>query len=448
MKSFIKKNLGKLILALVFAIAGAVITGISLKPKAFYEVDKTVQTIEFDGNNAYLTFYNDDITYIAYESEGVDFALLSQLNSGDSVNIKLKEKSGKSTYTIIYILKRGDQVFFDVMEYYRKNDLVVSTIFITIPFSASLLVLMFAVIQFKKPENNSKEFAIYLPKAAQILFILSFSIGLIVSIEFLIFCLLNLIPPHNYPMCFIGLLFLVMGLLGLIVYKRGCFSFKNGVYKYVDVFKTKEAKLSDISAVYFKTNPKMKVYIANHDGDIICILPVEGIIFSQNLFLESLKDNNIKIEPTYIASSKEEKNQIKALRLFDEKEYDQACPLFENLCKISNADYYKYYLMICAVYYGDLDKAMQLHKDLVQNKDYNGKDSCIYSYKQIEYYFALSLAENHHFEEAKLHLDRLMELVPLGGFSDDKEITEDMMKELIDKTIIEEADKNAYYEKI
>ena len=135
MKSFIKKNLGKLILALVFAIAGAVITGISLKPKVFYEVDKTVQTVEFDGNNAYLTFYNDDITYIAYESNGVDFTLLSQLNSGDSVNIKLKEQSGKSTYTIIYILKRGDQVFFDVMEYYRKNDLVVSTIFITIPFS-------------------------------------------------------------------------------------------------------------------------------------------------------------------------------------------------------------------------------------------------------------------------------------------------------------------------
>ena len=56
MKSFIKKNLGKLILALVFAIAGAVITGFSLKPKVFYEVDKTVQTVEFDDNNAYLTF--------------------------------------------------------------------------------------------------------------------------------------------------------------------------------------------------------------------------------------------------------------------------------------------------------------------------------------------------------------------------------------------------------
>lgn len=448
MKSFFKKNLGKLILVLVFAIAGAVITGISLKPKVFYEVDKTVQTVEFDGNNAYLTFYNDDITYIAYESNGVDFTLLSQLNSGDSVNIKLREQSGKSTYTIIYILKRGDQVFFDVMEYYRKNDLVVSTIFITIPFSASLLVLMFTIIQFKKPENNPKEFAIYYPRAAQILFILSFSLGLIVSIEFLIFCLLNLIPPHNYPFCFISLIFLAIGLLGLIVYKRGCFSFKNGVYKYVDVFKTKEAKLSEIAVVYVKTNPTMRIYVANHGGEIICILPVEGIIFRQNLFLESLKDNNIKIEPTYIASSKEEKNQIKALRLFDEKEYDQAYPLFENLCKISNADYYKYYLMICAVYYGDLDKAMQLHKDLVQNKDYTGKDSCIYSYKQIEYYFALSLAENHQFDEAKLHLDRLMELVPLGGFSDDKEITKDMMKELIDKTISEETDKNAYYIKI
>ena len=448
MKSFIKKNLGKLILALVFAIAGAVITGISLKPKVFYEVDKTIQTVEFDGNNAYLTFYNDDITYIAYESNGVDFTLLSQLNSGDSVNIKLREQSGKSTYTIIYILKRGDQVFFDVMEYYRKNDLVVSTIFITIPFSASLLVLMFAIIQFKKPENNPKEFAIYYPRFAQILFILSFSLGLIVSIEFLIFCLLNIIPPHNYPMCFIGLLFLVIGLLGLIVYKRGCFSFKNGVYKYVDVFKTKEAKLSEIAVVYVKTNPTMRIYVANHDGEIICILPVEGIIFRKNLFLESLKENNIKIEPTYIASSKEEKNQIKALRLFDEKEYDQAYPLFENLCKISNADYYKYYLMICAVNYGDLDKAMQLYKNLVQNKDYTGRDSCIYSNKQIEYYFALSLAENHHFNEAKLHLDRLMEIAPLGGFVDDKEITKEMMKELIDKTINEEADKNAYYKKI
>ena len=134
MRNFIKNNIGKLLFAIIFAIIGGIIASNSFKEKTYFESEKTLRSLEFDGNNAYLKFYDDETTYIAYENNGVDFALLGELDSGDLVNIKLKETSGESTYTIIYTLKQGDKVVFDVMEYYRKNDLIVSTIFITIPF--------------------------------------------------------------------------------------------------------------------------------------------------------------------------------------------------------------------------------------------------------------------------------------------------------------------------
>ena len=58
MRNFIKNNIGKLLFAIIFAIIGGIIASNSFKEKTYFESEKTLRSLEFDGNNAYLKFYD------------------------------------------------------------------------------------------------------------------------------------------------------------------------------------------------------------------------------------------------------------------------------------------------------------------------------------------------------------------------------------------------------
>ena len=453
MRNFIKNNIGKLLFAIIFAIIGGIIASNSFKEKTYFESVKTLRSLEFDGNNAYLKFYDDETTYIAYENNGVDFALLGELDSGDLVNIKLKETSGESTYTIIYTLKQGDKVIFDVMEYYRKNDLVVSTILITIPFSISVLLLMFSITSFKKDTNNPNEFVMRFPNWVKHFFVVTFSVAFIAFIELLAFCLSGLVPSHNYAFLSLPGFFLILGLVGVIIYFRASFSLKNGIYKSVELFAVKQAKASEIAVAYVSNNLLKKIYFVNENDEIICKFYKESIAYNEDLFVESLNIHNIKIENTILSRSIDENKHIKALRLFDKKEFKEAYPLFVELYNVKNDEYYKYYLMICSIYFGDINNGIKYYNEIMNNLHLVKKGLIItynftYNPKIIEYNFALALITNKFVEEAKVHLNLLMKLATNGDFSNDKDVTRIMMVELIDKIILDEEERMTFYKKI
>lgn len=436
MLNFLKKNLVKIILAIIFAVVGVAILNHVSKPKPYFYIDKTVQVIEFEGENAYFTFEGDSKTYITYEWCGVDFEPLRQLNPGDVVNVKLEDTDFKSTYTIIYVLKHGEDVLIDVTDYYYKNDLVVHTIFVLVPFSISFVLILFTLVQLKKSINTADRFINQMPQWMLVFFILGLSAGTIFSIEFLVFSILGIVPPRNIPFISIGLLFVVICLLGIIVYKRGYFSFIDGTYKYVDLFKTRQVKINEISKVYLKSNPNMKFYVVGRENAIILKLPMERVIFKDNLFVSSLEKNNIKIETAFIDTSirkddlMSETNQIKALSFFDKKEYALAYPMYKSFFEKRQNNFFRYHLMISSIYCGDIEKAQILYKELENRINSLNDKTLLLSIYLMKYYYAFALAENNRINEANELFNELNEILSNNNISKDIKPTVEMMDNL------------------
>lgn len=98
----------------------------------------------------------------------------------------------------------------------------------------------------------------------------------------------------------ICLAFLVLGILGVIVYTTERFYFKNGEYYCKKAFKTPQtAKLSEIFRVEIKgrksalSNVQITFYAK--DGAKLIDFSADGWIFKNNIFMTSLSDNHIKV---------------------------------------------------------------------------------------------------------------------------------------------------------
>ena len=418
MKNFIKRNSGKLILAIVFTIIGAFIIKAVSKPTQFIAYDKVVNSVVIDDDTVYLKFLNDAKTYIAYENNGVDLNLLKQLQYGDQVNVTLKNTDFNSTYTIIYVLKDSNKVLLDVTEYYRQNDIVTGTIFVSLPFAISLSLILLSIFINKKPVNTVEKFENRMGGWVLALFVIGLTIGITFSVDFITLSILKLVPPHNYGFISIGFLFAIVPALGIVTYKRSSFSLTDGVYKHVDLWKTKTVNIKDISFVYrTKISYITKFYFIGKDDSILWKFIYEPILIGRNnLLLDSLENNNLEIEDIYVEMKKkrysitypiDEDKQIKALILFKKKDYVNAYDLYDDFIKVANVNYFKYQLMISSLYRDEYDKACKLYKELIDSSAFVYDKSLSLDIKTIKYNFALSLVETKHNEEAYKIFDEL-----------------------------------------
>jgi hypothetical protein len=293
----IRKNPGKFIFMIIFVVVLLIAIPLSDKSTDYLEVNRTVEKIEIDGGRAYIHFINDTKTYIAYESNGVDFDNLNLIHNGTDAKIKLANSNVTAKYTIIYSLSKDDNVIFDVTHYYDINRYLTSTFFISIPLVMIITLITLIVIKDNKYENSPSNFIIKNPRLHfDILF--SFLVfGLTFFLDFSAFYVLSLIPFSVFGIGFVGLFFAVIGGLGVYVYFREKFIFNGEEYKYIKPFTgTKKARLSDIGSVQFSySNESLfkNVYFMTKDDRVIFSFLDDGTAFKDGYFIKSLENNNI-----------------------------------------------------------------------------------------------------------------------------------------------------------
>ncbi len=439
MISFIEKHITKIVVSIFCLLVGASILVIGFQSDSFHIEEKIVYSCVIEDNNIYFEFQNDATKYITYESYGVDTSNLKDLKNGDVVSIKLKIDNNsfiKSKYTIIYELKYNDNTLFDVTEYLWKNHISIIILFATIPFSASLSLIVLTLFYIKKPKKAEIVFDIKHLSNLFVPFYVVASIGFLIAIVFLILITCKLIPKGNTAFVTIPLFFLVAGLLGIIVCLRDRFYLINGKYKLVTIFKTYKFKNDELACVYERNNPIAKRYFVSNDDKIICKTSADNDCLKSYEFHSALDANNQYRKPVYIDFTliKEnfisEEDQIKALRLFDKKQYREALPMFESFFKKHDLNIFKYHIMICSIYCNDLNRSEEMCKLLEQPiKD----DSNVFSELSLpimKCHYAKALAETNHPAETKKQFEEIKKLLTSGNFSDKELPSKAMINEL------------------
>ncbi len=416
--NFVKRHAGKIIVAALCAIIGAFIASIVSKPVHYVDEHKIVETVIIHEEKAYLSFQNDKKTYIAYKNNGVDLNSLAELNYGDEVYVTLEDTRAQSTFTIIFVLKHNNKTLIDVTEYYRNNSYINGTIFVSVPFSISLALIIFMIIENRKPINTIERFENRMWKWLLIFFVATLTFGLIWVIDFAVLSIIKIVPSHKIGLITVGIFFALLGLLGIFVYKRCKFSFKDGVYHFVDLFKKKAIDIKDISNVYCARKPNgMHLYFVGKDDSILYSCVYEPIIIGKdNLLIDSLKNNNIEVEYVDIEFVKNgrrltypisEEDQIKAIQLFNKKDYSGAYDLYDSFVKVSNVNFFKFRLMISSLYRDEYDKSRKLYDELTNSSAFVNDKTLLLDIKTIKHTYAIALNENNHNEEANKILDEI-----------------------------------------
>lgn len=144
--------------------------------------------------------------------------------------------------------------------------------------------------------NN--EFEIRSPRWAYIVMIFTVILGGIITVAGII-CTIMQVAEEIFVLIFLGVFFLVLGLIGMYAYKKECFMYKGKEYTYIKPFrKSQSAPVHEIDKVVVRTTQGviMYVYFYDKDGKKLISFADDGTAFKSGEFEDSLEANNITLE--------------------------------------------------------------------------------------------------------------------------------------------------------
>ena len=451
LKTVFLNNKIKIVISIVLLLIGFVIIFNSSKESTFSEYTKILNSLVLDDGKAYFTFVNDPITYIAYENNGVDFNLLNSLSKGDSLNLLLKDGGGGSKYTIIYILEHNNSVLFDVTNFYKNNDLIVSIIFPSIFLFASALLLGLSFANVIK-KDSFQSFKVYCEaKWTHTFFVVFMLLGILFSVEFVTFYFVGLIPLSNLGFSLIGLIFAFIGGLGVLVYRNCYISYKNGTYS----FKTIGTKLvlnsNSFSKIVVKFYVPQKAYFLNNESKIVGKISFSYGYLDNPVFLESIKSHDIQLSISPLFKNYRGKNKvledktIEAIDLFDNERYEMSFVEFSKLLKEDDDVFNALYTMLSAVYVKEFEIGKDIYDklDTYYKKNY-GLLNKLFSRCRVEYLYTLALAKMNKTEDAVYHLNNLISL----RTNHPNEVSKEEMLELLNAISISEKEMERFRNQI
>ena len=305
-----KSNIVKVVSIIVFSIIISVLV-LSLNNKNNYlDFEYKVETITKVDNDLHLTFYDDEtqeqeesgqnIVYTIYGHQ-VDLTMLDHIKEGDVVKIIVEDNYGKFKYTIIYEMQYQNNVIFNIMEEYsvigRNNKIV----FISF-FSTMLLYVVFLCFYKIKQNNNTiYDFVIYRPFWEKIFLIGSIFGGIGFIIPFSILYLLKMCDVEYFKFSFVFYIFVILGILGIYVWARQKFVYKNEAFTYHRAFgKQKNVSISEVKYILI-IPPKHrrgidKIEFYNQDDKKLMWFGLDFDIFEDGLLEKVCKKYSIGIK--------------------------------------------------------------------------------------------------------------------------------------------------------
>ena len=210
--NFVYDNKIKMFTIIVLVICSIVAAIIYPNSREYKTITKQLESIVIENDTAYITFIEDDKTYVANNHSGVDLEILKKIPEKTQVTITIENQSKEFKYTVIYIFSVKDDVIFDVIDWYKMNDIVVKTLFIAVPL---MMVAVLLVLSFLRLDYKGEKFGIYCFNPLEF-FIFSAISGTFPLIILLLFYIPGKIQFHTLMYGLIGLFFSAIGILGLI----------------------------------------------------------------------------------------------------------------------------------------------------------------------------------------------------------------------------------------
>lgn len=285
-------------MVIILCICICIISSIMQKPTNYIEESKVIDSIEIEDDKAFFYFIGDSKVYIVHESNGVDLDKLNTIWNNTAVRIKLEDIKHNSVYTIIYTLTIGDTTIFDVIDYYQNNHRLKFSIFTSLPTVMLLVILGFIFMWKNPPANTADAFIVKGGRWIYELFTCFTAMGVAFFLNFLIFYIMETIPLYTFVIGFIGLFYVAIGVLGLTLVINECFSYSNGVYKYVSSFrKITIMNVADIQVVNIGSNKRNVVEYSFIGKDDRMLVKFTGNLqlIRGSFFLISLRKNKIKV---------------------------------------------------------------------------------------------------------------------------------------------------------
>ena len=212
LSNFVCDNKIKMLTIIILVICSIVAAIIYPNSREYKTITKQLESIVIENDTAYITFIEDDKTYVANNHSGVDLEILKKIPEKTQVTITIENQSKEFKYTVIYIFSVKDDVIFDVIDWYKMNDIVIKTSFIVVPL---MMVAVLLVLSFLKLDYKGEKFGInvYNPLEIFIFFTISGTFPLIIL---LFFYIPGKIQFHTLMYGLIVLIFSALGIIGLI----------------------------------------------------------------------------------------------------------------------------------------------------------------------------------------------------------------------------------------
>lgn len=210
--NFVYDNKIKMLTIIILVICSIVAAIIYPNSREYKTITKQLESIVIENDTAYITFIEDDKTYEAIKHTGVDLEILKNIPEKTQVTITIENQSKEFKYTVIYIFSIKDDVIFDVMDWYKMNDIVVKTLFIAVPLMMAAVLL---VLSFLRLDYKGEIFGIYGHNLLEFFIFFTIS-GTFPLIILLLFYIPGKIQFHTLMYGLIGLFFSAIGILGLI----------------------------------------------------------------------------------------------------------------------------------------------------------------------------------------------------------------------------------------
>ena len=210
--NFVYDNKIKMLTIIVLVICSIVAAIIYPNSREYKTITKELESIVIKNDIAYITFFEDDKTYEAIKHTGVDLEILKNIPEKTQVNITIEDSKKEFEYTIIYVLSLEDDVVFNVMDWYKMNDIVVKTLFIAVPL---MMVAVLLVLSFLRLDYKGEKFGIDCFNPLEFLIFSAIS-GTFPLIIMLLFYIPGKIQFYTLMYGLIGLFFSAIGIIGLI----------------------------------------------------------------------------------------------------------------------------------------------------------------------------------------------------------------------------------------
>ena len=267
-----KKKLFASVAIVILVIISIVVFVNYNKPQKTVTFNRVIKDIQFGDGAADIYCLDDNTKYAFYDFQNVTVERLKVLGEGDEVSLTVIEDYKNFLHPIVYKMSVNEEILFDSTAYYEHHNLNISVVFLSIVMVLLLVAFVLILIKKEKTLDKDGDFYIKAPDWERNIFIFSFAAGIAGFVPFWVLFWLGSMEYKTVGFSYPFLIFAIIGLVGICVYKNERFICQSGVYTYIAPFKKKQqAKVEDIAFVEIDNlgNNVLITFFDEHENKLI-----------------------------------------------------------------------------------------------------------------------------------------------------------------------------------